>query len=94
MIALRMEATDVDIELRTLIAIIYEIELYKDWLPFCNNSANLKTVDDACKIVYLKSSPPFISDREAYVHGMGVDRLKQDGSIYIIGRSIDKDLEL
>ena len=28
------------------------------------------------------------------IHGMGVDRLKRDGSIYIMGRSIDKDAEL
>lgn len=35
--------------------------------------------------------PPFVSDREVYIHGMGVDRLKIDGSIIIMARSIDKD---
>lgn len=34
---------------------------------------------------------PVIADRELYIVGMGIDRLKIDGSIIIMARTIDKD---
>lgn len=35
LIALRIETHELDISMMTLITILYEIDLYKNWLPFC-----------------------------------------------------------
>ncbi|KAL4476819.1 hypothetical protein ABPG72_010656 [Tetrahymena utriculariae] len=93
LLALRMECEEMEMNIKVLISIVYEIELYQMWFPFCKVGKNMKTVDKACKVVYLKMDIPFISDREAFVHGIGVNRLHKDGSIIIMARSIDKDVE-
>ena len=91
LIALRLETTAIDMEIQKLLAIIYEIELYTQWFPFCKYAKNIKTVDKARKVVHVKVDPPFVSDREVFIHGIGIDRLNEDGSIVIMARSIDKD---
>lgn len=88
-----MDCEDMEMSIKVLISIVYEIELYSLWFPFCKIGQNLKTIDKACKVVYLKMDVPFISDREVYIHGLGVNRLFKDGSIVIMARSIDKDIE-
>ncbi|EWS71382.1 START-2 domain protein, putative (macronuclear) [Tetrahymena thermophila SB210] len=93
LLALRMECEEMEMNIKVLISIVYEIELYQMWFPFCKVGKNLKTVDKACKVVYLKMDVPFISDREVFIHGIGVNRLHKDGSIIIMARSIDKDIE-
>jgi len=43
----------------------------------------------ASKACYIKASlPPPVSDREAYAYGIGFDRLKANGSILIVSKSI------
>lgn len=63
---------------------MFEIELYKEWLPFCKHATNLKTVDRATKIAYLKMDLPIMSDREVYLYGCGINKFDLDGSIMII----------
>ena len=94
MIALKLQGNNLQIKLKVLMAIIYEIDLYKKWVPFCNFGQNLKSVDKASKVVYLKTDPPFISDRELFLYGLGIDRLEHNGTIVIMAKSIDKDEQI
>ncbi|KRX05742.1 hypothetical protein PPERSA_09882 [Pseudocohnilembus persalinus] len=79
------------VNLKNLVSIIYEVDHYKNWFPFCNKTKDLGTPTIFQKMTYLKVSPPIISDREVYCTGWGVDRLQVDGSLLICVRSIDKD---
>jgi hypothetical protein len=72
-----------------LCALIYEIELFKNWVPFCEESATLKHIGLAQKVVYLKLGLPYVSHRESYLDGFGIDRLRENGTVVIVCKSID-----
>jgi len=77
-----------------LLALIYEIELFKNWVPFCDQSYTLKRVKWCEKVVYLKLGLPILSDREGYLDGFGVDRLDENGTILIIVKTVHNNEEL
>lgn len=62
---------------------VYETGLYKEWIPFCGESKDVKKVGTAAKVAYLKFNLPFISDREGYFYGQGIDRMHSHGSIIV-----------
>ena len=78
-----------DIPLENLITVIYEIDLFKNWVPFCDESKTIKKINKAEKVAYFSVSMPLFATRESYLRGMGVNRMKYDGSLWIIGNSID-----
>lgn len=73
----------VKINVENLCSMIYELSLYKDWVPFVKESKDLKTPTKASKIGYLKFSLPFISDREGFFYGQGIDRINSHGTILV-----------
>lgn len=70
---------------------IYETSLYKDWIPFCGESKDIKTVGNAAKVAYLKFNLPFISDREGYFYGQGIDRMSSHGSVIVYCEGITEN---
>lgn len=73
----------VDLEVFNLLTMIYETGLFKNWVPFCGESKDIKNIGVAAKVAYIKFNLPFISDREGYFYGQGVDRVTSTGSIVI-----------
>lgn len=57
---------------------MYEVDLYKDWVPFCNVSktvpffTQIKTVTRSEKVALFSVSIPLFATREAYFQGFGV----------------------
>jgi len=49
----------------------------------------VKRISKAFKIAYFLLDLPFIYNREAYVKGIGVDRLEENGTILILSGSVD-----
>ena len=72
--SIKIEAYLENMPIFNLISLIYEIELFKNWVPFCSTSSTLKKVKRAEKVVYIKLALPILSDREAFLDGFGVDR--------------------
>lgn len=66
--------TVLDCDLMPLISVIYEVELYNKWFPFVKKVVNLKNINKASKVCFMCQSPPFVSDREMFIWGYGVDR--------------------
>jgi uncharacterized protein (DUF2164 family) len=62
---------------------IYETSLYNTWIPFCGESKDIKTVGIAAKVAYIKFNLPFISDREGFFYGQGIDRVSSTGSVIV-----------
>ena len=60
-------------------------------MPFCTVGQTLKDIDKASKICYSKLYFPFISDREIYLHGVGINRLQKTNKMLIVCNSIDED---
>lgn len=73
----------VDVEVFNLIAMIYETGLFSNWVPMCSESKDIKSVGIAAKVAYIKFNLPFISDREGYFYGQGIDRLTSTGSVVV-----------
>jgi len=92
-ISLRMEG-EVDVPIFNMIALIYEMQGYTLWMPFCKDAKEIKHFNRASKAGWVKYNiPPPVFDREAYVYGNGFDRIKENGSILIVARSIHNDPE-
>lgn len=83
-----------DIPIYNLCSLIYEIELFKNWVPFCDESFTIKKVKRAEKLAYIKVGLPIISDRDGYIDGMGIDRLDVDETIVICCKTIHHSNQL
>jgi len=88
-ISLKMEGI-IDVPVFNMIALIYEMEGYSLWMPFCKEGKTVKSVARASKAGYIKFNiPPPVFDRENYIYGSGFDRIKKNGSILICAKSIE-----
>jgi len=93
-VSIKMEGV-VDVPLFNMLALIYEMEGYSSWMPFCKEAKEIKKMSRASKACYIKASlPPPVSDREAYAYGIGFDRLNVNGSVLIVSKSIHDDRAL
>ena len=72
---------------------IYQVNLYNNWVPFCHYAENLYDISPLEKICYLKLKIPFLTERYAYFYGMGIDRIEENGSIIIYGEGISENPE-
>ena len=85
-----------------LISVIYEIDLFKDWIPFCTQSEmvynynldkNSKQRGESCSFWNICSN--VIPKRSIFIwswrkiFNYKIDRLDYNGTITIIGKSID-----
>lgn len=59
-----------------LLAIIYDIESFPKWIPFCSKGETMSKPTDQQKVVYIKFDLPVLNNRDSYVFGTGVDRLE------------------
>ena len=92
-ISLKLEAV-LDIPLLNVLTLIYEIELWREWVPFLSQSECLKNVHRASKAVYMRMGlPPPLSDRDAFLAGIGVDLMEENGAVVVLSRSFDTDTE-
>jgi len=87
---LRFEKS-LDIPIVDLLSLIYEVEFYPKWFPFNSYSKCIKQPGKAKKVVYLINSIPVISDRDFFIYGFGVNRIKENNTIMLICRSINND---
>ncbi|KAL4466538.1 hypothetical protein ABPG72_010589 [Tetrahymena utriculariae] len=92
-VSIRAEA-ELDIPWFNLVALVYEIDLFKNWFPFCKHAYTIKKPKKGEKIGYFEMNLPFISNREAYIQGVGIDRLEVNGTILIKCKTIHDDQQL
>ncbi|CAD8155225.1 unnamed protein product [Paramecium pentaurelia] len=76
-----------------LMALINEIDLYQNYVPFCQRSSMNKQLTKTCKICDIIVYFPFISDRRAVFVGEGIDRLMINGTIVFVCKSIDHNID-
>lgn len=80
-----------NVPIKNACALIYEIDLYNIWIPFCKTSKTIKKVNKGHKIAYIMCHLPIISNREAYIRGYAIDRLDVNNTFMICSKSIDND---
>lgn len=69
------------------LAVINEIDLFTQWVPFCSSAEVLKRIGKAELLAHFSLSFPMIS-RDASLRAYGVDCLKECDSIVLLGGSI------
>mmetsp|Transcript_9975 Transcript_9975/g.15056 ORF Transcript_9975/g.15056 Transcript_9975/m.15056 type:complete len:432 (+) Transcript_9975:90-1385(+) len=89
-ISLRAEGILENIPLYEQLFAIYEIGLYKTWVPFCTSSKLLKQIDHLEMLAALRMNTPFGISRDVQVHAYGANCLEFNGSIVIVTRSVDE----
>ncbi|CAD8111055.1 unnamed protein product [Paramecium sonneborni] len=89
-VSLLMEA-DIEADCSKLMSLITEVELFSEYVPFCNYATTLKTLSKTQKVCSSQLYFPVISNRETIFLGQGIDRLDENGTILFLCKSIDQD---
>lgn len=72
-------------------AILTEIDLMGEYVPFTYDSKELKVISRNEKIGTSKVYIPFLTDRETYFYAAGYDRINTNGSVFIFSKTINED---
>ena len=86
----RMEATQCDIPVMEQMAVVYEVEWFKLWIPFCSDSRLIARVSHTELVAYTCISAPFGISRECVVYAYGVDCMYENGSLVVLGKSVEE----
>lgn len=89
-IAIRIQG-EFEILPEPFLAIISEIDLMGDYVPFCFDCKELKVISRNEKIGTSKIYIPLLSDRETYFYAAGYDRMKKKDSIFLFSKTINED---
>ena len=87
-ITVRMEGGLTDLPLFEQCAVIHEIDLFREWVPFCDGSALLEKLGPADLLMYLSVNVLFLS-RDTCMHTWGADCLQETGQILLFGYSVN-----
>ncbi len=79
---------EVDINVIHFLSLIYEVEYYPKWFPFNSSTNCLVQPGKAKKLIHMVSNLPVISDRDFLVYGFGINRMKENGTIMLLCRSV------
>lgn len=85
---------ELDVNLVDLIALIYENQYYPMWFPFSKSADTILRPSKAKKLIYMISNFPVVSSRDFLVYGFGVNCLKEEGTIYLLVKSIEDNTEV
>jgi hypothetical protein len=76
-----------DVPIFNLLALIYEIDLYNTWMPFCSEAGIIASLSPTRRVMYQKFSLPVISDRECVLVGSGFNLIRTRNCIFVSGKS-------
>lgn len=72
-----------------VLALVNEVDLNYLWVPFCRRTYVNKVINRSCKVCTSEMYFPLIPNRETVFIGEGIDRLKENGTIILLSRSVD-----
>lgn len=74
--------------IESLCIMMYQVDLFSQWVPFCKHSENLRDLTPLEKACFLSFKIPFLTERYAFFYGVGINRIDENGSIVIYGEGI------
>jgi hypothetical protein len=91
-ISVRMEGVLDDLPIFEQCAVIHEVDLFKEWVPFCNASSLVEKKGYAELAVYVSMYFPILPpiSRDVLIHAYGADCLHEHGKILILGKSTEE----
>jgi len=85
---LRMEGELDNLPLFEQLAVINEVDLFKEWIPFCDRSTTVTRLGQAEIVAYFGVFVPPLS-RDSLIRAYGVDCLQEHGKVLLLGASVD-----
>lgn len=83
-----------EIPLFHLCCLIYEVDLYKEWFPFCKQASKTGIITTTKNTSHLEVMCPYpFSNREQNLNGFGVMKLMEEDTLLLCVRSSDWDFE-
>lgn len=64
-----------EINIFNLASMVYEVELFPKWVPFCKEAETIKSIPNAQKIAKVAFDIPLLSRKEGFLFGQGIDRI-------------------
>lgn len=91
LLTVRLEGILDDFPIFEQLCVIHEVDLFQEWVPFCNDSKLITKFSKAEVVAYLGLglTLPFPISRDTLIHAWGADCLDEKGKIVIIGKSVD-----
>ena len=87
---MKIEVDYMKIPLFNLLSMIYEIDLYPLWFPFCKSVKQISQPSKARKLAAIELMLPFpLHNRFDCLYGVGINRLKTNGSLIVVVKSIE-----
>lgn len=83
--------TVIDVPLFHFVTLVYETELYPDWVPFCNQCQTVKRISKSRKVIYSEFDVVKIAKRAVCLEGYGINLLNTDGAVMVISKSVDPE---
>eukprot|EP01032_Pedospumella_encystans_P032587 gene32587-36793_t len=88
-IVVKIEGKLDDLPLFEQMAVLHEIDLYKEWAPFCTSSVMVDKIGNAELFGYLCVGLPMFS-RDFLMHAYAGDCMQEYGKVVILGHSVEK----
>lgn len=89
-IAIRIQS-EFSVKIENFLAILSEMDLFGNYVPFCYDSKELKVISRNEKIGTSKIYIPCLTDRETYFYAAGYDRYRTNGSVFMYSKTINED---
>ena len=85
----RIEGRQDQLPLFEQMAVIRELPLYCEWMPFCSKSSLIEEIEHHDLISYLNVWSPLGISRDMVIRGYGSDCLQECGKVVIVAKSVD-----
>ncbi|DAZ99580.1 TPA: hypothetical protein N0F65_001408 [Lagenidium giganteum] len=86
---LKLDGIIEGVDIFNTIGVIYEIDLYHHWVPFCNRAELLRQTSHVEITAYLSIALPLLS-RDAVIHAFGINACYEHRCILLLGGSTDQ----
>ena len=87
-LTVKMESASENLPIFEQLAVIHEVDYFRDWVPFCSKSQLITKMSHTEMAAYFKISAPFMS-RDTTLRAFGVDALNEHNLILLSGKSVD-----
>jgi hypothetical protein len=90
----KFEVGEIKIPILNLCTLIYEVDLYTHWFPFCKTAHDRAKIHECKKLASSEFWMAFpFNNRDGNFVGFGVNRLHKDGTLLLAVRSSDYNFE-
>lgn len=80
---------ELDVGMFNVVTMLYEIDLYTEWVPFCNKSQCLHKLSRSRMIAMQEYGVRGLATKQTLVYGYGCNLLQSRGFIMIVSKSCD-----